>query len=486
MKKIFIFLAIYFFSSTLALSAKAQSPQAAGSLLALSGVTDAAVYYIAADGRKYVFPDAKTYYSWYADFSEVRRVTVEELDKYPDGGAVTYRPGTKLLTHQNTARIYAVEPGGVLRWVPSQSVASKLYGSNWPELVYDVIPGYFSSSYSKGSDLSDKLPDGTVAREESSGYYYYIAQGQKRRFADLAAVLKNNFDPVNIRSVLSLADYPDGPFILDIEEAIAHFNPWQNQFFFEEEEIIVLPPVSDPSKKILFLSGQLGANLYEQGQMQRWLEAYNRRHNTEFNLEFRFYPSTPYVFSNHPYDFWNLWVEGACQDFFGAQCLESLAADYDMIVFKHSYQAADLLADLGGAVASAASQRQSAENYKLQYRALRDLFDQHPKTVFIALTLPPRHRLFSPEIDLAANTAFRAREFSNWLNNYWPKENNPNRANAYVFDLRAYLSDDGLYLKNDYELSHNWPEPLPNQLANEQIGPIFVEFLASILKSFHR
>ena len=81
------------------LTVKAAGSYGAGSLLALEGVSGAAVYYIGSDGMKYVFPDGKTYNTWYTDFSDVVRVDVAELDMYEDGGAATYRPGTKLITH---------------------------------------------------------------------------------------------------------------------------------------------------------------------------------------------------------------------------------------------------------------------------------------------------------------------------------------------------------------------------------------------------
>src|SRR3989344_5334543 len=74
-----------------------------------------AVYYIAADGKKYVFPDAKTYFTWYSNFNAVQTVAVSVLDTYNDGGAVTYRPGTRLVTTVDTNKVYAVEPGGVIR-----------------------------------------------------------------------------------------------------------------------------------------------------------------------------------------------------------------------------------------------------------------------------------------------------------------------------------------------------------------------------------
>ncbi|MDD5749194.1 MAG: hypothetical protein PHO91_00200 [Patescibacteria group bacterium] len=196
----------------------------AGSLLALQGAKDAAVYYIGSDGRKYVFPDAKTYFTWYENFNDVVRVSVAELDMYPDGGAVTYRAGTKLITHENTARVYAVEPGGVIRWIPTAEVASNLYGANWASRVMDVIPGYFSSSYVAGSDLGSTHPIGTLL-QVGSDIYYVSSSSQVRPFADADAFEVNGFKYSNVISVPNVSGWSMGSSITGEEVALSGFMP---------------------------------------------------------------------------------------------------------------------------------------------------------------------------------------------------------------------------------------------------------------------
>lgn len=204
------------------LSVKAAGNYAAGSLLAQSGVSGAAVYYIGSDGMKYVFPDVKTYNSWYENFDNVVRVSVAELDMYADGGAVSVRPGTKLITHENTAKIYAIEPGGVARWIPTAEVAEALYGANWGSRVMDVIPGFFSSSYTAGSDLSNTLPTGTIAMEQGGSTYYYISNGTKRPFSSMDAFEANNFNLDNVL-VTSLSSYSAGTSITGEEIALSGY-----------------------------------------------------------------------------------------------------------------------------------------------------------------------------------------------------------------------------------------------------------------------
>lgn len=64
----------------------AAAPQP-GSLI--KGPGSAAVYYYATNGKRYVFPNEKTYLTWYANFSTVLSVTSSELAAMPIGGNVT-------------------------------------------------------------------------------------------------------------------------------------------------------------------------------------------------------------------------------------------------------------------------------------------------------------------------------------------------------------------------------------------------------------
>ena len=198
----------------------------AGSLLAPEGVKDAAVYYIGSDGMKYVFPDVKTYNTWYTDFSDVVKVSIAELDMYEDGGAVTYRPGTKLVTHQNTAKVYAVGPGGLLHWIPTATVAEDLYGANWGSMVMDVIPGYFSSSYTTGSDLSDMYPTGTILKMGED--MYYVDGTDVRPFADADAFEANGFAYANLITVSSVSAYGTGESVTGEESELSGFMPGES------------------------------------------------------------------------------------------------------------------------------------------------------------------------------------------------------------------------------------------------------------------
>lgn len=194
-----------------------------GALLALQGVKGAAVYYIANNGKKYVFPDSKTYSTWYSDFNKVQRVSLTKLDTYANGGVMPYRAGTKLITHPDTSKIYAVEPGGVLRHVLTAALAGSLYGNNWMSQVQDVIPGFFSTSYLIGAPLDRTWPNGVLAKYNNN--YFYLVANKKRKFTSISVLKLNRFDPNNAIALNNLDNYTDGYDIISLEKPLASFRP---------------------------------------------------------------------------------------------------------------------------------------------------------------------------------------------------------------------------------------------------------------------
>src|SRR3990167_8599243 len=112
-----------------------------------------AVYYLGADGKRYVFPNEKTYKTWYSDFSGVQIVSSTEMSSYTIGGNVTYRPGVKLVKITTDPKVYAVADNGTLRWVTTAAIAESLYGTGWASMVEDVSDAFFVN-YTVGSDIA--------------------------------------------------------------------------------------------------------------------------------------------------------------------------------------------------------------------------------------------------------------------------------------------------------------------------------------------
>lgn len=132
-------------------------PLAAGAATLTAGdlikASQPAVYYYGADGKRYVFPNEKTYKTWYSDFSSVKKITDAELAAVAIGGNVTYKPGVKMVKITTDPKVYAVDAGGALRWVNSETVAGALYGGTWAKSVEDV-PDAFFVNYKSGADIA--------------------------------------------------------------------------------------------------------------------------------------------------------------------------------------------------------------------------------------------------------------------------------------------------------------------------------------------
>ncbi|MEA3249417.1 MAG: hypothetical protein U9Q03_03605 [Patescibacteria group bacterium] len=127
----------------------AQLPGARDVLVKASGP---ALYYYAEDGKRYVFPNERVYFSWFSDFSGIVEISGEELASIPIGGNVTYRPGIRLIKIQSDPKVYAIAPGGVLRWIENEQTAKDLYGVEWNKHVDDVGVAYFIN-YTMGESL---------------------------------------------------------------------------------------------------------------------------------------------------------------------------------------------------------------------------------------------------------------------------------------------------------------------------------------------
>lgn len=131
----------------------------------IRGETFTAVYYLGDDGLRYVFPNDKTYFTWYSDFDDVKWISDSDLARIQIGGNVTYKPGVRMVKINSDPKTYAIANGGTLRHVGSESLAISLYGSSWNKMIDDVPDGFFSN-YTMGtaiSSSSDFSPAGETA-----------------------------------------------------------------------------------------------------------------------------------------------------------------------------------------------------------------------------------------------------------------------------------------------------------------------------------
>ncbi len=130
---------------------------------AVRGTSATTVYWYANDGKRYVFPNAATYFTWFPSFNSVITISDAELISIPLGGNVTYRPGAKLVKINTDPRTYAVAKGGVLRHVTSESLAEQLFGFDWRSDVHDIPDVYFTN-YTVGTPIYN-VSDYSVSNE---------------------------------------------------------------------------------------------------------------------------------------------------------------------------------------------------------------------------------------------------------------------------------------------------------------------------------
>ncbi|MCR4256307.1 MAG: hypothetical protein NUW08_01230, partial [Candidatus Uhrbacteria bacterium] len=112
-----------------------------------------AVYYVSSQGKRHAFPNDKVYFTWYADFSGVQLVNETQMAGIVLGKNVTYKPGVRMVKFLTDPKVYAVEKGGVLRWVTTEAVATALYGSAWNTMIDDINDAFYAN-YRFGIDVS--------------------------------------------------------------------------------------------------------------------------------------------------------------------------------------------------------------------------------------------------------------------------------------------------------------------------------------------
>ena len=187
--------------SMLAVPMQVGATASAGDLIKTS--SSSAVYYLAADGKRYVFPTEQTYFSWYSDFSGVLIVSQSEFENYTPGANVTMRPGTKLIQEVSmetpwkvlSSKVYAIEPGGKKIAIPDADTAVALYGANWESKIQG-IPSAFITSYTDSGKTATATayPTGSLVKwADSTDVYYVDSTGEAQKIANEAAFTANRF-----------------------------------------------------------------------------------------------------------------------------------------------------------------------------------------------------------------------------------------------------------------------------------------------------
>ena len=156
-----------------------------------------AVYYISGDSKSYSFPNEKIYFSWFNNFDYVQNVNSSELEKYEYKGSIKYKP------------------------------------QNYKNLDYVLI-------------------DGTLVKQINELGIFYIQDGNKRVFTNIATLEANGFQADNA-IIADISDYPWGytisraeedlldnskfiePLIIEIDSDQDELNNYDEKYFYHTD-----------------------------------------------------------------------------------------------------------------------------------------------------------------------------------------------------------------------------------------------------------
>lgn len=180
------------------------------------------VFYIGQDNRKHNFPSELLYKTWYESFRTVKIISDTDLNMIETGKDVYYREGTYIMKKPSDPKCYAVEPGGVLRWIENETIAENLYGRRWIDRIIDLKDEMFNQ-YTLGSSISSNVhPTATLINYSGSSKIYFIENGKKREVS-VAVFSQSRFqDRFVAKGIATSISYPDD-LVLTAKEEVGYF-----------------------------------------------------------------------------------------------------------------------------------------------------------------------------------------------------------------------------------------------------------------------
>lgn len=175
----------------------------------IQGTSTKNVFYYSADGKRYTFPTDKVFFSWYKDWTVVKKIPDAQMGNITIGGTVAYKAGTQLVKIQTDPKVYVVEPGGTIRWVETEAIAKSLFGTDWAKKVHDVDPTIFPYVYKVGSSVNTaSYPVGALVKVGSDYFYVNAANSKQKVSADVLAA--NGFQTKFAVTAANLDGYTAG------------------------------------------------------------------------------------------------------------------------------------------------------------------------------------------------------------------------------------------------------------------------------------
>ena len=124
---------------------------------------------------------------------------------------------------------------------------------------------------------------------------------------------------------------------------------------------LILPDAASAgtSETIIFLHPSTGSDAYSGGIVEEWFDNYSQIHGTSYDISERSHPIFLSQLSLRLSDHLGQWHSDSGQP--KIECMNTLTAAYDVIIFKHCNSGADILKDTD--TADITLSRKSLENY---------------------------------------------------------------------------------------------------------------------------
>lgn len=110
-----------------------------GTLLMCRGEAD--VYSMTSSNTLKRFPNEETFYAWGHSFADVRTISCSRLDDYRVAGTWTYDRASYLVKFRGQPAVFTLDNGFVLRLIPDEYTARRMYGSDWVNDIREYSTG---------------------------------------------------------------------------------------------------------------------------------------------------------------------------------------------------------------------------------------------------------------------------------------------------------------------------------------------------------
>ena len=242
------------------------------------------------------------------------------------------------------------------------------------------------------------------------------------------------------------------------------------------------PETMNEKVNILFLHHSTGKQIWrggtskvvykltKVGNVQKWFLKYNKEHETEYVITEQNFPKKePYGWSNYPYDYYNIWVKNAGDEYYMDEpTLEILTKEYNAIIWKHCFPVGKMVESKDPPDID--SPERTIENYKLQYEALKKKMLKFPDTKFLVWT-----GAALVENNTNKRAAELTRSFFDWVTKEWDEPGD----NIFLWDFYELQTEGGIYFKDEYAESPD--NSHPSAKFSRVVYPYFCKRIVDVI-----